>query len=73
MTDNQLSDLRIELGRTRLDPDGVRQLRSGAVVSLDSAAGEPVDVYAAGRLVARGEAVVHDDRVAVRVVELVGL
>jgi flagellar motor switch protein FliN/FliY len=65
-------ELRIELGRTRLDPEAARQLRGGAVVSLDNAAGEPVDVYAAGRLVARGETVVHDDRVAVRLVELTG-
>ena len=71
MTDNQLIALRIELGRTCLGADGVRQLRSGAVVSLDGAAGEPVDLYAAGRLVARGQTVVHENRVAVRVVELV--
>jgi flagellar motor switch protein FliN len=73
MTDNQPTDLRIELGRTRLDPAEIRQLRPGTVVSLSALAGGPVDVYAAGRLVARGESVVHDGRVAVRVVELIGL
>jgi flagellar motor switch protein FliN len=72
MTDSQQIDLRIELGRTHLDPEDMRQLRGGTVVSLDTLAGEPVDVYAAGRLVARGETVVHNDCVAVRVVELVG-
>jgi flagellar motor switch protein FliN len=70
---NERLDLRIELGRTHISPGDVRQLRSGAVLSLDELAGELVDVYAGGRLVARGEAVVLDDRLGVRVMELVGL
>ena len=65
-------DLRIELGRTHLSVADARQLRSGSVVSLDRQAGEPVDLYAAGELVARGETIVLDNKLGVRVVELVG-
>ena len=45
--DRQQLDLRIELGRTRLQPDDVEQLRSGSVVLLDQRLGEPAAIYAA--------------------------
>jgi flagellar motor switch protein FliN/FliY len=39
---------------------------------LDKLAGDPVDVYVNGRLVARGEVLVLNDNFCVRVSELVG-
>jgi flagellar motor switch protein FliN len=63
-------DLRIELGRTRLQPNDVQTLRSGSVVSLDEPLGQPAAIYAAGRLIGRGEVVVIDGHIGVRVVEL---
>ena len=65
-------DLRIELGRTQMQLEDVLQLRSGSVVALDKLAGDPVDVYANGRLVARGEVLVMNDNFCIRVTELVG-
>lgn len=65
-------DLRIELGRTMMRLEEVLQLRGGAVVVLDKLAGDPVDVYVNGRLVARGEVLVMNDNFCVRVTELVG-
>ena len=65
-------DLKIELGRTRMNLDEILQLRKGSVVTLDKLAGDPVDVYANGRLVARGEVLVLNDNFCVRVAELVG-
>jgi flagellar motor switch protein FliN len=70
MNEERQAHLSIELGRTHLTPNDARQLRDGAIVSLDASVGDPVDVYADGRLVARGEAVMLDDRVGVRLVEL---
>ena len=64
-------DLRIELGRTQMTLDEVLQLRGGSVVALDKLAGDPVDVYANGRLVARGEVLVMNDNFCIRVTELV--
>jgi flagellar motor switch protein FliN/FliY len=63
-------NLKIELGRTQMSLDDVLKLRKGSVVALDKLAGEPVDVYANGRLIARGEVLVLDDSFSVRVVEL---
>jgi flagellar motor switch protein FliN/FliY len=64
-------DLKIELGRTQMHLEDVLKLRRGSVVTLDKLAGDPVDVYVNGRLIARGEVLVLNDNFCVRVAELV--
>jgi flagellar motor switch protein FliN/FliY len=64
-------DLKIELGRTHMHLDEVLRLKHGAVVTLDKLAGDPVDIYANGRLIARGEVLVLNDNFCVRVAELI--
>lgn len=63
--------LRIELGRTSMYLEEVLKLKRGSVVTLDKLAGDPVDVYVNGRLIARGEVLVLNDNFCVRVAELV--
>jgi flagellar motor switch protein FliN/FliY len=63
-------DLRIELGRTHMYLEDVLKLRKGSVVPLDKLAGDPVDVYVNGRLIARGEVLVLSDNFCVRIAEL---
>jgi len=63
--------LRIELGRTEMYIEDVLKLRKGSVVPLDKLAGDPVDIFANGRLIARGEVLVLNDNFCVRVAELV--
>jgi flagellar motor switch protein FliN/FliY len=64
-------DLKIELGRTHMYLEDVLKLRKGAVVPLDKLAGDPVDIYVNGRLIARGEVLVLNDNFCVRVAELI--
>jgi flagellar motor switch protein FliN/FliY len=64
-------DLKIELGRTHMYLEDVLKLRKGSVVPLDKMAGDPVDIYVNGRLVARGEVLVLNDNFCVRVAELI--
>jgi flagellar motor switch protein FliN/FliY len=64
-------DLRIELGSTHLHVSEIKALRKGTVVPLDKLEHEPVDVYANGELIARGEVLVFNDKLCVRVVELI--
>lgn len=64
-------DLRIELGRTEMYLEDVLKLRKGSVVPLDKLAGDPVDIFVNGRLVARGEVLVLNDNFCVRVAELI--
>jgi len=63
-------DLRIELGRTHMYLEDVLRLRKGSVVPLDKLAGDPVDIFVNGRLIARGEVLVLNDNFCVRVAEL---
>ena len=62
--------VKIELGRTRMTVDDVLELDEGSVVELDKLAGDPVDVYANDRLIARGEVLVLNDNFCVRVSEI---
>lgn len=61
----------VELGRARLPVREVLNLAPGHVVELDKLAGDPVDILANGRLIAKGEVVVVDDQFGVRITEIV--
>ena len=61
----------IELGAARLDEDSVAQLETGSLVTLDRHADDPVDIVVEGRVVARGELLVIEEELAVRIVELI--
>ena len=63
-------DIAIELGRTEILIEDVLKLREGSVVELDKLAGDPVDIIANGRLVARGELLVIDGKFGVRLSEV---
>lgn len=63
----------VEIGGTRLFVREVLQLDKGSVIELDRMSGEPADVLVNGRLVGRGEVTVVEDRLAVRLVEVVGM
>ncbi len=69
METNGESMLRIELGRCWLGAEQANNLRPGSVVELDCLLDDGVDVYAGGQLVARGNAVTVNGKVAVKVVE----
>jgi flagellar motor switch protein FliN/FliY len=61
----------VELGRTSLLVKDVLQLNQGAVVELSKLAGEPLDVFINSKLVARGEAVVVNEKFGVRLVDVI--
>ena len=63
--------LSLEVGRARIPIRNLLQLNQGSVVELERVAGEPLDVYVNGTLVAQGEVVVVNDRFGVRLTEVV--
>ena len=73
--DGALLDVRIEivavLGTAELKISQILQLGRGAVVELERLVGEPVELRAERQLVARGEVVVTDDKLAVQITEVV--
>ncbi|HMA12475.1 MAG TPA: flagellar motor switch protein FliN [Steroidobacteraceae bacterium] len=63
--------LSLEVGRTRLPIRSLLQLNQGSVVELERAAGEPLDVFVNGTLVAHGEVVVVNDKFGIRLIDVV--
>lgn len=63
--------LSLEVGRTRLPIRSLLQLNQGSVVELERAAGEPLDVFVNGTLVAHGEVVVVADKFGIRLTDVV--
>ena len=61
----------MEVGRARLPIRNLLQLNQGSVVELERAAGEPLDVYANGTLIAHGEVVVVNEKFGVRLTDVV--
>ncbi len=64
-------DITVELGRTRMTIRQLLALGPGSVVELDKEAGEPLDIVVNGQLLARGEAVVVNDRFGIRITDIV--
>ncbi len=63
--------LSMEVGRTRIPIRSFLQLNQGSVVELDRTAGEPLDVYVNGTLVAHGEVVVVNERFGIRLTDVI--
>jgi flagellar motor switch protein FliN/FliY len=61
----------VELGRVRMPVRQLLSLSAGSVIELAKLAGEPLDVLINGRPVARGEAVMVNDKFGVRLTEIV--
>ncbi len=73
--DAALNDVDIDvvavLGTAELKINQVLQLGRGAVVELDRLIEEPIDILAERQLVARGEVVIVEDKLAIQLTEVV--
>ena len=63
--------LSMEVGRTKIPIRNLLQLNQGSVVELDRAAGEPLDVFVNGTLVAHGEVVVVNEKFGIRLTDVI--
>lgn len=61
----------VEFGRSNMSIKQLLNLDKGNVLELNKISGEPLDVRLNGKLVARGEAVIVNDRFGIRVTEIV--
>lgn len=64
-------ELVVELGRARLTVRELAELDKDDVIELNRLVNQPLDILAGGQVFARGEVVVVDDRVALRITEMV--
>jgi flagellar motor switch protein FliN/FliY len=61
----------VEVGRTRMTIQDLLRLGQGSVVELEKLAGEPLDIFINGKQVARGEAVIVNDKFGVRLTDII--
>ena len=61
----------IELGRTKMLIKELLQMKQGTVLELDKLAGEPLDILVNGKLIAKGEVVVINEKFGVRLTDIV--
>lgn len=64
-------EVSVQVGQTRMTIQDLLQLGQGSVIELTKLAGEPLDVYINDRLVARGEAVIVNEKFGVRITDIV--
>ena len=63
-------ELSVELGRTKMLVNNLLQLGQGSIIDLNKPAGETLDICVNGKLVARGEVVVVDEKYGIRVTDI---
>ncbi|MDQ1146316.1 flagellar motor switch protein FliN/FliY [Bacillus sp. SORGH_AS 510] len=64
-------EITVELGRTKMQIRKILELGPGAVIQLDKLAGEPVDILANHKLIAKGEVVVIEESFGVRITDII--
>jgi flagellar motor switch protein FliN/FliY len=63
--------IKVVLGAAEISLNNVAGIAEGTIIELDKLCGEPVDLVAAGEVIAKGEVVVIDENFGIRVTELV--
>ena len=61
----------VEVGRTKMQIRDFLKMKEGGVIELDKMADEPLDLYVNSRLIARGEAVVVNEKFGLRLIDVV--
>lgn len=61
----------VELGRTKMVVSELLNLGQGSVIELNKLAGEPMEVLVNDKLVARGEAVVVNEKFGIRLTDII--
>ena len=61
----------VELGRKKLKISELLELQKGAVVPLDSLAGEPLQVFVNDTLLAKGDIVLIDEKYGIKLTHIV--
>lgn len=63
--------VQVELGRTKMPVSELLNLGQGSVIELNKLAGEPMEVLVNDKLIARGEAVVVNEKFGVRLTDII--
>lgn len=64
-------EISVEVGRAKLSIGELLKLGQGSVVELNKLAGEPLEIFVNGKLMARGEVVVVNEKFAIKVMDII--
>jgi len=64
-------ELSVEFGKVKIVINDLIQLGQGSIIELDKSVGDPLEIYINGKLIARGEVVVVDDKFGIRVTDII--
>lgn len=64
-------DMSVEIGRTKMTIGELLSLSKGSTIELNKIAGESVDIYVNDKLLGKGDIVVVNERLGVRIIEIV--
>lgn len=64
-------EITVELGKTTKKIGEILEYGPGTIVELDKLVGEPLNIYANGKFIAKGEVVVIDDSFGTRITDIV--
>ena len=65
------ADVEIIIGEARLPIENLLTLETGDVIALEKSIDDPVDVYVAGQLMARGQLIISDGKLGVSLTEII--
>jgi flagellar motor switch protein FliN len=63
-------EISVEIGRTKLTIGELLSLSKGSIIELNRVAGESVDIFVNEKLLGKGEIVLVNERLGVRVIEI---
>jgi flagellar motor switch protein FliN/FliY len=65
-------EIAVKAGSVKMTVGAIGRLKAGAVLQLDTLAGQPVDLLANGHWIGQGELVLVDERYGVRITRIGG-
>lgn len=63
-------EISVEIGRTKMAIGELLSLSKGSIIELNKIAGESVDIFVNGKLLGKGEIVIVNERLGVRIMEI---
>jgi len=64
-------EVTVELGQVKMPVNELLQLGQGSIIELDKPVGELLEIYVNEKLVAKGEVVIMDQKLGIRVVDII--
>lgn len=68
---NQTVELTVEIGSARCSIDEILEFGRDTLVTLEQFIGDPVSIYANDKLIAKGDIIIVDDNLGIKIIETI--